>query len=216
MLKIPLNFSSLEGKVYRKKRRYLLVIVAACEQAKWIQSFLFSTRGRVQAGKVNISYPCTEKVQKNGKYHISVCPLLKCHRAALPTIVSVAFVALEQLLTELEDFLRILDKENLSSTALVKKSFLSDLLRVYTKSSGTGRAGGSRGNGCGVSMQHFVGGWQGWETWKLKGENEMAIIFAVTSDCLCKITIVMCPALQAEDSQDSWSFLFSLLNLKFI
>ncbi|XP_009704959.1 PREDICTED: LOW QUALITY PROTEIN: actin filament-associated protein 1-like 2, partial [Cariama cristata] len=43
---------------------------------------------------------------------------------------------LEQLLTELEDFLRILDKENLSSTAIVKKSFLSDLLRVYTKSSG--------------------------------------------------------------------------------
>lgn len=46
------------------------------------------------------------------------------------------YKALEQLLTELEDFLRILDKENLSSTALVKKSFLSDLLRVYTKSSG--------------------------------------------------------------------------------
>ncbi|NXU86416.1 AF1L2 protein, partial [Xiphorhynchus elegans] len=44
--------------------------------------------------------------------------------------------ALEQLLTELEDFLRILDKENLSSIAVVKKSFLSDLLRVYTKSSG--------------------------------------------------------------------------------
>ncbi|XP_064000400.1 actin filament-associated protein 1-like 2 isoform X5 [Pogoniulus pusillus] len=44
--------------------------------------------------------------------------------------------ALEQLLTELEDFLRLLDKENLSSTAIVKKSFLSDLLRVYTKSSG--------------------------------------------------------------------------------
>ncbi|XP_008946522.1 PREDICTED: actin filament-associated protein 1-like 2, partial [Merops nubicus] len=43
---------------------------------------------------------------------------------------------LEQLLTELEDFLRILDKENLSSTAVVKKSFLSDLLRAYTKSSG--------------------------------------------------------------------------------
>ncbi|NXS60550.1 AF1L2 protein, partial [Brachypteracias leptosomus] len=42
--------------------------------------------------------------------------------------------ALEQLLTELEDFLGILDKENLSSTAVVKKSFLSDLLRVYTKS----------------------------------------------------------------------------------
>ncbi|NWS44029.1 AF1L2 protein, partial [Probosciger aterrimus] len=44
--------------------------------------------------------------------------------------------ALEQLLTELEDFLRILDKESLSSTAVLKKSFLSDLLRVYTKSSG--------------------------------------------------------------------------------
>ncbi|NXM18739.1 AF1L2 protein, partial [Ploceus nigricollis] len=44
--------------------------------------------------------------------------------------------ALEQLLTELEDFLRILDKENLSSTAVVKKSFLSDLLKIYTKSSG--------------------------------------------------------------------------------
>ncbi|XP_062435579.1 actin filament-associated protein 1-like 2 isoform X1 [Rhea pennata] len=46
------------------------------------------------------------------------------------------YKALEQLLTELEDFLRILEKENLSSTAVVKKSFLSDLLRVYTKSSG--------------------------------------------------------------------------------
>ncbi|XP_032551141.1 actin filament-associated protein 1-like 2 isoform X4 [Chiroxiphia lanceolata] len=46
------------------------------------------------------------------------------------------YKALEQLLTELEDFLRILDKESLSSTAVVKKSFLSDLLRVYTKSSG--------------------------------------------------------------------------------
>uniref|UniRef100_A0A8B9FII6 Actin filament-associated protein 1-like 2 n=1 Tax=Amazona collaria TaxID=241587 RepID=A0A8B9FII6_9PSIT len=43
---------------------------------------------------------------------------------------------LEQLLTELEDFLRILDKESLSSTAVLKKSFLSDLLRVYTKSTG--------------------------------------------------------------------------------
>ncbi|XP_068254559.1 actin filament-associated protein 1-like 2 isoform X2 [Nyctibius grandis] len=48
------------------------------------------------------------------------------------------YKALQQLLTELEDFLRILDKENLSSTAVVKKSFLSDLLRVYTKSSSTG------------------------------------------------------------------------------
>lgn len=64
---------------------------------------------------------------------------MKCHQTALLTVVSVSAVALEQLLNELEDFLRILDKENLSSTALVKKSFLSDLLRVYTKTSGTGR-----------------------------------------------------------------------------
>ncbi|XP_061314662.1 actin filament-associated protein 1-like 2 isoform X2 [Pezoporus flaviventris] len=48
------------------------------------------------------------------------------------------YKALEQLLTELEDFLQILDKESLSSTAVLKKSFLSDLLRVYTKSTGTG------------------------------------------------------------------------------
>uniref|UniRef100_A0A8C5T4X0 Actin filament-associated protein 1-like 2 n=1 Tax=Malurus cyaneus samueli TaxID=2593467 RepID=A0A8C5T4X0_9PASS len=48
----------------------------------------------------------------------------------------ILLLSLEQLLTELEDFLRILDKENLSSTAVVKKSFLSDLLKVYTKSSG--------------------------------------------------------------------------------
>ncbi|XP_006880223.1 PREDICTED: actin filament-associated protein 1-like 2 [Elephantulus edwardii] len=43
--------------------------------------------------------------------------------------------SLEQLLTELEDFLRILDQESLSSAALVKKSCLADLLRLYTKSS---------------------------------------------------------------------------------
>uniref|UniRef100_A0A8B9FGH1 Actin filament-associated protein 1-like 2 n=1 Tax=Amazona collaria TaxID=241587 RepID=A0A8B9FGH1_9PSIT len=61
---------------------------------------------------------------------------LVCHPTALPTDVSGAVVALEQLLTELEDFLRILDKESLSSTAVLKKSFLSDLLRVYTKSTG--------------------------------------------------------------------------------
>ncbi|KAM9197128.1 actin filament-associated protein 1-like 2 isoform 2-T2 [Dugong dugon] len=45
------------------------------------------------------------------------------------------YKALEQLLTELEDFLKILDQENLSSTAVVKKSCLSELLRLYTKSS---------------------------------------------------------------------------------
>lgn len=71
----------------------------------------------------------------------------------------------------------------------------------------------------GIAMglkKHFPGSWWEWETWKLEGENETEFIFAVTSNCLCKITIVMCPALQAKDSQDSWSFLFSLLNLKFI
>uniref|UniRef100_A0A8C7AN51 Actin filament-associated protein 1-like 2 n=1 Tax=Neovison vison TaxID=452646 RepID=A0A8C7AN51_NEOVI len=45
------------------------------------------------------------------------------------------YKALEQLLTELDDFLKILDQENLSSTAVVKKSSLGELLRVYTKSS---------------------------------------------------------------------------------
>ncbi|XP_047616199.1 actin filament-associated protein 1-like 2 isoform X2 [Phacochoerus africanus] len=43
--------------------------------------------------------------------------------------------SLEQLLTELDDFLKILDQENLSSTAVVKKSGLAELLRLYTKSS---------------------------------------------------------------------------------
>ncbi|XP_074855204.1 actin filament-associated protein 1-like 2 isoform X2 [Carettochelys insculpta] len=46
------------------------------------------------------------------------------------------YKALEQLLTELEDFLKILDGESLSSKAVVKKCFLSDLLRAYTKTSG--------------------------------------------------------------------------------
>lgn len=45
------------------------------------------------------------------------------------------YKALEQLLTELEDFLKILDQENLSSTAVVRKSGLAELLRLYTKSS---------------------------------------------------------------------------------
>lgn len=89
--------------------------------------------------------------------------------AALPTVVSVSVVALEQLLTELEDFLRILDKENLSSTAVVKKSFLSDLLKVYTKSSGTDEE--NQGWGAGLSWEllwglkkHFPGSWWEWET----------------------------------------------------
>ncbi|KAM4851734.1 actin filament-associated protein 1-like 2 isoform 2-T2 [Thomomys bottae] len=45
------------------------------------------------------------------------------------------YKALEQLLTELEDFLRILDQENLSSAAVVRKSGLAELLRLYIKSS---------------------------------------------------------------------------------
>nr|XP_048279620.1 actin filament-associated protein 1-like 2 isoform X2 [Myodes glareolus] len=45
------------------------------------------------------------------------------------------YKALEQLLTELDDFLKVLDQENLSSAALVRKSGLAELLRLYTKSS---------------------------------------------------------------------------------
>lgn len=45
------------------------------------------------------------------------------------------YKALEQLLTELEDFLKILDQEKLSSAAVVKKSGLAELLRLYIKSS---------------------------------------------------------------------------------
>ncbi|XP_054974864.1 actin filament-associated protein 1-like 2 isoform X2 [Sorex araneus] len=46
-----------------------------------------------------------------------------------------ASASLEQLLTELEDFLKILEQEKLSSTALLKKSSLAELLRLYAKSS---------------------------------------------------------------------------------
>uniref|UniRef100_A0A8C2PIE4 Actin filament-associated protein 1-like 2 n=1 Tax=Capra hircus TaxID=9925 RepID=A0A8C2PIE4_CAPHI len=52
-----------------------------------------------------------------------------------PSCKLLSQIALEQLLTELDDFLRILDQENLSSTAVVKKSGLAELLRLYTKSS---------------------------------------------------------------------------------
>lgn len=83
-----------------------------------------------------MNYSWAEKAKYFGNCGINICPLLTHHPAALPKSVSVSVVALEQLLTELEDFLRILDKENLSSTAVVKKSFLADLLKVYTKSSG--------------------------------------------------------------------------------
>uniref|UniRef100_A0A8C5Q649 Actin filament-associated protein 1-like 2 n=1 Tax=Leptobrachium leishanense TaxID=445787 RepID=A0A8C5Q649_9ANUR len=43
------------------------------------------------------------------------------------------YKALERLLTELEDFLNILDKENLSSSAVLKKSILSEILHLYVK-----------------------------------------------------------------------------------
>ncbi|CAK6436085.1 unnamed protein product [Pipistrellus nathusii] len=45
------------------------------------------------------------------------------------------YKALEQLLTELEDFLKILDQESLSSTAAERKSGLAERLRLYIKSS---------------------------------------------------------------------------------
>lgn len=88
----------------------------------------------------------------------------------MPTVVSVSVVALEQLLTELEDFLRILDKENLSSTAVVKKSFLSDLLKVYTKSSGTDEEGW----GGGLSWE-WLQGLEATFSWWLVGRGDMKI-----------------------------------------
>lgn len=90
----------------------------------------------------------------------------------MPTVVSVAVVALQQLLTELEDFLRILDKENLSSTALVKKSFLSDLLRVYTKSSGMGKGNGGQGGG---APWELLQGLEAAFSWRLVGRGDMKI-----------------------------------------
>ncbi|KAM9197131.1 actin filament-associated protein 1-like 2 isoform 5-T5 [Dugong dugon] len=64
------------------------------------------------------------------RYKAQSCCCLVVQRRILQVSAS-----LEQLLTELEDFLKILDQENLSSTAVVKKSCLSELLRLYTKSS---------------------------------------------------------------------------------
>ncbi|XP_041124530.1 actin filament-associated protein 1-like 2 isoform X1 [Polyodon spathula] len=43
---------------------------------------------------------------------------------------------LDQMLAELEEFLKILDKETLSSTAIVRKCLLSELLQSYMKSAG--------------------------------------------------------------------------------
>ncbi|XP_041117027.1 actin filament-associated protein 1-like 2 [Polyodon spathula] len=43
---------------------------------------------------------------------------------------------LDQMLAELEEFLKILDKETLSSTAIMRKCLLSELLQSYMKSAG--------------------------------------------------------------------------------
>ncbi|XP_053524416.1 actin filament-associated protein 1-like 2 isoform X3 [Artibeus jamaicensis] len=64
------------------------------------------------------------------RYKAQGCCCLVVQRRILQVSAS-----LEQLLTELEDFLKILDQENLSSTAEVKKSSLAELLRLYIKSS---------------------------------------------------------------------------------
>uniref|UniRef100_A0A8P0T064 Actin filament-associated protein 1-like 2 n=2 Tax=Canis lupus familiaris TaxID=9615 RepID=A0A8P0T064_CANLF len=64
------------------------------------------------------------------RYKAQGCCCLVVQRRILQVSAS-----LEQLLTELDDFLKILDQENLSSTAVVKKSGLAELLRLYTKSS---------------------------------------------------------------------------------
>ncbi|NP_001171267.1 actin filament-associated protein 1-like 2 isoform 1 [Mus musculus] len=64
------------------------------------------------------------------RYKAQGCCCLVVQRRILQVSAS-----LEQLLTELDDFLKVLDQENLSSAAVLKKSGLSELLRLYTKSS---------------------------------------------------------------------------------
>lgn len=46
-------------------------------------------------------------------------------------------VVLEQLLEQLQRFLKLMDGENLSGSATVQKSLLTDLLHSYTSSNGT-------------------------------------------------------------------------------
>lgn len=58
-----------------------------------------------------------------------------CREAVTEHTLLCFSLALEQLLTELDDFLKVLDQENLSSAAVVRKSGLTELLRLYTKSS---------------------------------------------------------------------------------
>ncbi|XP_059517471.1 actin filament-associated protein 1-like 2 isoform X4 [Myotis daubentonii] len=64
------------------------------------------------------------------RYKAQGCCCLVVQRRILQVSAS-----LEQLLTELEDFLKILDQESLSSTAVERKSGLAELLRLYIKSS---------------------------------------------------------------------------------
>ncbi|XP_045710143.1 actin filament-associated protein 1-like 2 isoform X5 [Phyllostomus hastatus] len=64
------------------------------------------------------------------RYKAQGCCCLVVQRRMLQVSAS-----LEQLLTELEDFLKVLDQEKLSSAAVVKKSGLAELLRLYIKSS---------------------------------------------------------------------------------
>ncbi|XP_036029484.1 actin filament-associated protein 1-like 2 isoform X1 [Onychomys torridus] len=64
------------------------------------------------------------------RYKAQGCCCLMVQRRILQVSAS-----LEQLLTELDDFLKVLDQENLSSAAVVRKSGLAELLRLYTKSS---------------------------------------------------------------------------------
>nr|KAF6424420.1 actin filament associated protein 1 like 2 [Molossus molossus] len=64
------------------------------------------------------------------RYKAQGCCCLVVQRRILQVSAS-----LEQLLTELEDFLKVLDQENLSSSAVEKKSGLAELLRLYIKSS---------------------------------------------------------------------------------
>lgn len=67
MLKIPPGFSPLSKKSYRKNNRCLHGILLVCEQTEGSWSlfglgthFLFKTRGKVQAGKLNMNYSWAE------------------------------------------------------------------------------------------------------------------------------------------------------------
>nr|XP_036867282.1 actin filament-associated protein 1-like 2 isoform X2 [Manis javanica] len=71
---------------------------------------------------------------ERGRVSPSLAPASRCWACGRPRGHQPCHT-LEQLLTELDAFLKILDQESLSSTAVVKKSGLAELLRCYTKSS---------------------------------------------------------------------------------